>query len=142
MNEDDDSRRAEDADARWSRAAMESLDVEAPADLKARLKSMARARPPEPSIWDGLREALSGGAWAYGAGAAFAAATVALALWNAIPAAGPLSGDSLALAPVAPVTLPVDAAVAAVAPVTPVASVAADLAGLWTDDDGEDHDEG
>ena len=141
MNPNDESSRSEDLDARWARAAMQSLSVEAPPDLKAELKRLARVRRQEPSIWDGLRAALSGGAWAYGAGAAFAAATVALALWNAVPGAGsPGASGQAVLAAAAPET----PAAPAAAPFTRAAASAdaADLAALWTDDDGEDHDEG
>lgn len=144
MNPNDESSRSEDFDARLARAAMQSLSIEAPPDLKAELKRLARARRQEPSIWDGLRAALSGGAWAYGAGAAFASAAVALALWNAVPQAESVAGAQVALdAPSATTVAAAPAvAVASVAPVRSLSADAADLAALWTDDDGEDHDEG
>lgn len=117
----------EGRDERIVRAAMQSLSTQAPAGLKAELRRMVR--PPQPSVWDGLRQALSGGAWAYGAGAAFAAAVVALALWRAVPAAGPeMRASSLAARSSEGVA---DAVIAS----------ASDLAAMWADDDGEDHDE-
>ncbi len=106
-------------DERLSKAAMKSLIVPAPGSLKADLKRMARNRRAAPSLWDGLREALSAGAWAYGAGAAFAAAAVAVVIVRAIPERG-----------AAPKT------VAVVAP----SPAPAELADLWSDDDGGDHD--
>lgn len=111
----------EDHDARIAKAAMRSLRVPAPQSLKDDLKRMARGRQPAPSPWDGLREALSGGAWAYGAGAAFAAAGVGVLILRAVPPPEP--------------TRP--RAVAEAAP-SPSAQVLADL---WSDDDGGDDDE-
>lgn len=115
MNEDDE--------ARLSKAAMKSLHVPAPESLKADLKRLARNRKPAPTIWDGLREAMSGGAWAYGAGAAFAAAAVGVFLLRAVPER---------------------AGVPAVAerPVRTIEGAAPQaLADLWSDDDGGDDDE-
>lgn len=132
MNEKDDGLKSEDRDARLSRAAMQSLSVAAPADLKEELKRRARARKPAPSIFDGLREALAGRAWAYGAGAAVAAASVAAFIWSALPAGLP-APEGMAVAVEsgpAPTTASEE--------VVPVEN----LADLWTDDDGEDHDEG
>jgi hypothetical protein len=132
----------EESDARLARVAMQSLSVEAPADLKEELKRRARARVPQllaptvgsaPSIFDGLREALAGRAWAYGAGAAFSAASVAAFIWSALPAGVP-APEGL---PVAVESGQVPAADGAPAEVVPVES----LADLWTDDDGEDHDD-
>ncbi len=108
-------------DERISKAALRHLRAEAPADLVAGLKRAARAKKSEPSVWDALREALSGNAWAYGAGAAFAAAGVLFAIVQAIPER-----------PAAVVEAPV--AHSAPAPTE------ADLAALWADDDGGDHD--
>lgn len=110
-------------EARLAKAAMKSLFVPAPESLKADLKRMARNRKPAPSIWDGLREALSGGAWAYGAGAAFAAAAVGVFILRAVPQREPVAGLAQKSAP----------RVEAVAPEA--------LAALWSDDDGEDNDE-
>lgn len=117
----------EDEEARLSKAAMKSLLAAAPESLKADLKRMARNRKPArfasgESIWDGLREAMQGGAWAYGAGAAFAAASVGAILLRAVP--------------------PPDA-VPSVAERAPRLEAAAPqyLADLWSEDDGEDHDE-
>lgn len=115
MNEDDD--------ARLAKAAMKSLLVPAPQSLKDDLKRMARNRKPAPSIWDGLREALSGGAWAYGAGAAFAAASIGVLILRAVPE------------PEAP-------AVGAARPAQRLETAAPQaLAELWVDDEGEDNDE-
>lgn len=105
-------------DERLAKAAMKSLIVPAPESLKADLKRMARNRTSQPSLWDALRESMSAGAWAYGTGAAFAAAAVAVVIVRAIPAR-------------------------TVVPVQTVAAVAttpAELADLWSDDDGGDHD--
>ncbi len=115
MNKDDE--------ARLAKAAMKSLLVPIPEGLKADLKRLARNRKPAPSMWDGLREALSGGAWAYGAGAAFAAAAIGVFILRAVPEREPSSGFALKPAP----------RVEVVAPEA--------LAGLWSDDDGEDNDE-
>lgn len=94
-----------------------------PADLKAALKREAAARMARPS-WRGLlRESLAAHPWAYGAGAAFAAATLVLVVRSAV----------------APPPLP--APVARVEPRAPEAaapSVESSLTGLWTDDDGDD----
>ena len=104
-------------DERLAKAAMKSLIVPAPESLKADLKRMARNRKRAPSLWDGLRESISAGAWAYGAGAVFAAAAVGVVIVRAIPER----------------TNPPEA----VAAVSPSAS---ELADLWSDDDGADHD--
>ncbi|MBI5246804.1 MAG: hypothetical protein HY923_06450 [Elusimicrobia bacterium] len=104
-------------DERLAKAAMKSLIVPAPESLKADLKRMARAKKTEPSLWDALREALSGDAWAYGAGAAFAAAAVAVVIVRAVPER----------------TKPVETVAVA-------ATTQAELADLWADDDGGDHD--
>lgn len=115
MNEDDE--------ARLAKAAMRSLHVPAPEDLRADLKRLARKRKPAPSIWDGLREAMSGGAWAYGAGAAFAAAGIGVLILRAVPEREAPAG-------------------AAGRPVPRIESVAPQsLAELWADDEGEDNDE-
>ena len=103
MNESDD--------ARLAKAAMKSLLVPAPESLKAELKRRARNWKPVPSIWDGLREALSRGAWAYGAGAAFAAALIGVFILRSVP-----HKDTTTIAPQV-------------------------LQDLWSDDDGEDNDE-
>ncbi|MDD5305257.1 MAG: hypothetical protein PHS14_19335 [Elusimicrobia bacterium] len=115
MNEDDE--------ARLAKAAMKSLIAPAPESLKADLKRMARGRKRAPSIWDGLREALSGGAWAYGAGAAFAAAAIGVFILRAVP--GREAPADIAEHP---------------APRVEAAAPQA-LADLWSDDDGEDNDE-
>jgi len=107
-------------DERLAKAAMKSLIVPAPESLKADLKRMARNRKKEASIWDALREALSGDAWAYGAGAAFAAAAVAVVIVRAIP------------------ERPEPAATVAVVPVGGITE--SQLAAMWSDDDGGDHD--
>lgn len=115
MNEDDD--------ARMAKAAMKSLHVPAPESLRAELKRLARKRKPAPTIWDGLREAMSGGAWAYGAGAAFAAAGVGAIILRAVPER-----------PAAPGVAERPALMIEAAP--PQA-----LADMWSDDDGGDDDE-
>ena len=115
MNEDDD--------ARLAKAAMKSLHVPAPESLTADLKRLARKRKPAPTIWDGLREAMSGGAWAYGAGAAFAAAGVGVFILSAVPgreaATGAVERPAQRLENAAPQA----------------------LAELWADDAGEDNDD-
>jgi len=115
MNEDDE--------ARLSKAAMKSLMVPAPESLKADLKRMARNRKPKPSIWDGLREALTERAWAYGAGAAFAAAGIGALIIRAVPEREAAQG-----VPARPVQR-----LESVAPQA--------LADMWSDDAGEDNDE-
>jgi hypothetical protein len=106
-------------DERLSRAAMRSLKASMPADLKESLKRRARAR--KPSAWAALSGLLSGGQWAYGAGAAFAAAGLLVAVLRTVPPT-----------PVAPAPGPrVEA---------PEAPAPAALADLWSDDDGGDHD--
>ncbi|MDO8756939.1 MAG: hypothetical protein Q7J64_02910 [Elusimicrobiota bacterium] len=115
MNEDDD--------ARLAKSAMKSLKVAAPESLKADLKRLARNRKPAPSIWAGLLESLSGGKWAYGAGAAFAAAGISVLILRAVP--------DLATTSLAP-----DRPAARLETASPQA-----LRDLWSDDSGEDHDE-
>lgn len=115
MNEDDD--------ARLAKAAMKSLHASAPRSLKDELKRLARNRKPEPSIWDGLREALSGGAWAYGAGAAFAAAGIGVLILRSLP--GPEAPAGVAERPSPRLE----------------AAPPQHLAELWSDDDGEDNDD-
>lgn len=115
MNESDEDRLV--------KAAMKSLLVSAPESLKADLKRLARNRKPAPSLWDALREAVSGGAWAYGAGAAFAAAAVGAFVLRAIPVREPAAGTATKPAP------------------RLVAAAPQALADLWSDDDGEDNDE-
>lgn len=138
MNEKDDGLKSEDSDARLARAAMMSLSVAAPADLKEELKRRARARKPAPSIFEGLREALSGGAWAYGAGAALATASVAAFIWSGVPEGASVPESMKVAAQTRPA--PAASTPSEVAPmeVVPVES----LADLWSDDNGEDHDEG
>lgn len=114
----------ESDDARLARAAMKSLRVPAPESLKADLKRLARGRKPAPSIWDGLRDALSGGAWAYGAaGAAFAAAAIGIFILRAVPERR--DAPALAESPAPRLETPAPQA----------------LQDLWADDDGGDHDE-
>jgi len=113
----------EDENSRLAKLAMKSLRVPAPESLKADLKRLARNRKPArfasgESVWAGLLDSLSGGKWAYGAGAAFAAASVAIVIMRAVPEPGP--------APRAVVAAP------------PAAQALADL---WSDDSGEDNDE-
>ena len=105
-------------DARLAKAAMNSLRVPAPAGLTADLKRLARQRKAPLSLWDGLRDALSGRAWAYGAGAAFAAAGIGAFIFRALPR---------------PETRVAPRALEAPAPRT--------LSDMWADDDGEDNDE-
>lgn len=107
-----------------------------PADLKARLLRQARERglPGGPSWLDALRASLGGGPWAYGAGAAFAAASLGLALWLGRSAGGP-SGPGGEAGP-AVGTLPAAAAMIG------DPAVADGLRGLWSDDDGGEKDEG
>jgi len=115
---------------RATKAALIASAPLMPADLKDALKYQARgrdrARVRRPSWMDVLRESLAARPWAYGAGAAFAAAGLTVVL-------------RLASAPG-----PVPAPVARVEPrpVESVASAAPPLAELWTDDDGGDEDEG
>lgn len=113
----------EDEDARLAKAAMKSLHVPAPESLRAELKRLARKRKPAPSIWDGLREAMSGGAWAYGAGAAFAAAGVGVIILRAVP------------------ERPADPGVAERPALRIEAAPPQALADMWSDDDGGDDDE-
>ncbi|MEK7382662.1 MAG: hypothetical protein AAB262_05175 [Elusimicrobiota bacterium] len=98
-----------------------------PADLKAALKRLARARAPRSSWLDMLRQSLAERPWACGAGAAFAAAGLMIILRLAA------TQDSV-LAPIARVEP---------RHIESVASAGAEpLAELWTDDDGGDQDEG
>ncbi|MDP3544121.1 MAG: hypothetical protein Q8T11_16765 [Elusimicrobiota bacterium] len=114
MNEDDD--------ARLAKAAMKSLHVPAPESLVADLKRLARK--PAPSLWERLRVYAEGdSAWAYGAGAAFAAAGVGVILLRAAPERPAAPGVAERPA------LRIEAA-------PPQA-----LADLWSDDDGGDNDE-
>ena len=108
----------ENDDSRLAKAAMNSLRVPAPGSLTADLKRLARNRKPNPSLWDGLRDALSNGAWAYGAGAAFTAAAVGIVLLRAVPRRE-----------------------AAPSPAAAERAAPQSLQDLWTDDDGEDNDE-
>ncbi len=112
----------EDEDARLAKAAMKSLLVPAPESLKADLKRLARNLKPARSIWDGLGETLSGGAWAYGAGAAFAAAGIGIFILRAVP------GRSLSSGVVE-------------RPAARLETAPQVLADLWADDSGEDNDE-
>lgn len=108
-------------DEKLAKEAMKSLFTPAPEDLKESLRRLARAKsaPSAPSLWDGLREAFSGGQWAYGAGAAFAAAAVAVVLVKTVPEReAPKTAEPPPAAAVAPQA----------------------LAELWSDDDGGDHD--
>lgn len=117
----------ENQDERLVKAAMKSLLVTAPDSLKADLKRLSRNLKPAPSIWDGLREAVAGGSWAYGAGAAFAAAAVGIVILRAVPEP---TGDGEA----APTGV-------AEAPARRAADVPEALRDLWLDDDGGDHDD-
>lgn len=118
----------EDENERLAKLAMKSLRVPAPESLKADLKRLARNRKPArfasgESVWAGLLDSLSGGKWAYGAGAAFAAAGIGVLILRAVPerAAGPSSPERPAVR-------------------LETASPQA-LRDLWTDDSGEDYDE-
>lgn len=115
MNESDD--------ALLARAAMKSLRVPAPEGLRADLKRLARDRKRVPSMWEGLREALSGGAFPAVTGAAFAAAAIGIILVRAAPERS-FSPD-VAQRPAQRLET-----------ATPQA-----LRDLWSDDDGEDDDE-
>lgn len=119
----DERRTPDDLERRLQLAVKRALIASAPpmpADLKAELMRMARARAPRASLLSVLRESLSARPWAYGAGAAFAAAGLMIVL-------------RFAEAPV-PAAAPVARAVPDDAPPP--------LADLWTDDDGGDEDEG
>lgn len=109
-----------DENEKLAKEAMKSLFTPAPDDLKAELKRLARAKsaPPAPSLWEKLRELFAGGQWAYGAGAAFAAAAVAVVLFEAVPTRTKPGAVETPEAVVAPQA----------------------LAELWSDDDGGDHD--
>ena len=113
----------EEDEARLAKAAMRSLLVTAPQSLKDDLRRMARNRKPAPSIWDALREALSGGAWAYGAGAAFAAAAIGVFIVRVVPPRE--AAPSVAERPAQRIEVAAPQA----------------LADLWADDSGEDNDE-
>lgn len=108
----------EDENERLAKLAMKSLRVPAPESLKADLKRLARNRKPAPSVWAGLLDSLSGGKWAYGAGAAFAAAGIGVLILRAVPEPAPVRRTSVVAEP----------AVQA-------------LSDLWSDDSGEDNDE-
>lgn len=110
-------------DARLAKSAMKSLRVSAPESLKADLRRLARNRKPASSIRAGLLDWLSGGQWAYGAGAAFAAAGISVLLLRAVP--------DRETAPRAP-----DRPAVRLETASPQA-----LRDLWSDDSGEDHDE-
>lgn len=111
--------------ARLVRAAAPGM----PADLKLALKREARARASRrrPSFLELLRASLGAAPWTYGAGAAFAAAALVLAVRLAV---GPR---------------PDPAASAALNAPPPSREAAAQLerlsADLWTDDDGSDRDD-
>lgn len=135
----------EEQDARLARAAMKALSARAPAELTAALKRRARSLEDGPSPWEALRRALSGGSWAYGAGAAFAAASVVAAVWSALPPEGSAPPAELAgrtPPPGAPAFRSEPAAPATLQARRAPTEIELDLAALWTDDDGEDHDEG
>lgn len=105
-------------DERLAKEAMKSLITPAPESLKADLKRLARNRRRPASFWERMMGFAEGESlWVYGAGAAFAAAAVAAVIVKAIP-------ERAQPAP----------AVAAAAPAP------AELADLWADDDGADHD--
>ena len=116
MNEDDD--------ARLAQAAMKSLRVPAPESLRADLKRMARNRKPVLSLWDRLRRFAEGeSTWAYGAGAAFAAAGIGVLIFRSVPGGEVSTG-------------------AAERPAQRLETAAPQaLADLWSDDAGEDNDE-
>ncbi|MBI4060925.1 MAG: hypothetical protein HY403_05785 [Elusimicrobia bacterium] len=111
----------ESHDARLAKAAMRSLRVSAPESLRADLRRLARARRSAPSFWDDARGFLLGGAWEYGAGAAFAAAGIGIFMLRAVPE--PAASLDAARRP----------AHAAAAPQA--------LQDLWSDDDGGDDEE-
>ncbi len=113
----------EDENTRLAKLAMKSLRVPAPESLKADLKRLARNRKPAPSIWAGLLDSLSAGKWAYGAGAAFAAAGIGVLILRAVP--------ERPAAPGAP-----DRPAVRLETASPQA-----LRDLWSDDSGEDNDE-
>lgn len=116
MNEDDE--------ARLAKAAMKSLIVPAPESLKAELKRRARSRKPAPSLWERLRGFAGGESmWAYGAGAAFAAAAIGVFILRAVPQREEAPSIAERRVP----------QIEAAAPQS--------LADLWSDDDGEDNDE-
>lgn len=116
----------EEDEARLAKAAMKSLLVPAPQSLKDDLKRMARNRKPASSIWERFAIGLGAvreSAWAYGAGAVFAAAAIGVFVLRAVPPrqAAPSVAERPAQRPEV---------------VAPQA-----LADLWSDDDGEDNDE-
>ncbi len=116
----------EEDEARLAKAAMKSLLVPAPQSLKDDLKRMARNRKPAPSLWERFAVGLGAvreSAWAYGAGAAFAAAAIGVFILRAVPERE--APPSVAERPV---------------PRIEVAAPQA-LADLWADDSGEDNDE-
>lgn len=112
--------------ARAARAALRSSAAAMPADLKAALKREARRRasPAAGPRWLEAFRALAASPWPYGAGAAFAAAGLMLALRSS---GGPRMGAGAAPRPPAAADLS-----------SARAKLAADL---WSDDDGRDHDD-
>lgn len=122
----DEERMPDDLDPRMLKAMKKALIAAAPpmpADLKAELMRLARERAPRRSWFDVLRESLSVRPWAYGAGAAFAAAGVVLAVRLSLhesPAQVPLVGPQALVEVAQP----------------------AELTELWDADDGGDADEG
>ena len=95
-----------------------------PADLKAALKSQARARVGR-SFWaERLLWALGSRPWSYGAAAAFAAAALILAVRLSLPGR---PGQEVSVVQVPALD----------APAQPP-----ELSELWSDDDGGDEDEG
>ncbi len=113
----------EDADARLAKAAMQSLLVSAPESLKADLKRRARNRKTAPGIWDALLNGFSGGTWAYGAGAVFAAAAIGIFMLRVVPERQRARGVALQSAAHPEIISPQS------------------LRDMWSDDDGADHDE-
>ncbi len=115
---------------RLARAARELLRASAPAmpaDLKAALKREARRRAAgegAPRWVASLRAALTAAPWAFGAGAAFAAAALVVAVRFAAaprPEAGGVARREV--------------------PRAKSAARAKLTADLWSDDDGSDHDD-
>ena len=129
----------ENENTRLAKAAMRSLRVVAPESLTADLKRLARTRKSAASIWDGLREALAGGAWAYGAGAAFAAAAIGIFILRAVPEREPATGGPFPTASGRGTSSPYGSVVAQ-RPAR-IAAAPQALQDLWSDDDGGDNDE-
>lgn len=116
----------EDDDKRLAKAAMKSLHVPAPESLRAELKRLARKRKPAPSLWERLRRFAEGEpTWAYGTGAAFAAAAIGVFILRPGPDRIAESSPAVAERP----ALRIEAAAPQV------------LADMWSDDDGGDDDE-